>query len=104
MRKIEEQINMAIRARKSWAGSNTTVRAYNDSIDVYLHGHCIAWLDVINDVWTLSSCGWETNTTKSRLNAIADEFGLGGIFQKNWQWYHTKDNKTVPFVDGMKVS
>ena len=70
MRKIEEQMNMAIRARKSWAGSNTTVRAYNDSIDVYLHGHCIAWLDVINDVWTLSSCGWETNTTKSRLNAI----------------------------------
>ena len=37
------------------------------------------------------------------LNAIADEFGLGGIFQKNWQWFHTKDNKTVPFVDGMKI-
>ena len=49
MRKIEEQMNMAIRARKSWAGSNTTVRAYNESIDVYLHGHCIAWLDVINE-------------------------------------------------------
>ena len=103
MRKIEEQMNMAIRARKSWAGSNTTVRAYNDSIDVYLHGHCIAWLDVINDVWTLSSCGWETVSTKSRLNAIMHEFGLGGIFQKNYQWFHARDGKTVPFVDGVKV-
>ena len=103
MRKIEEQMNMAIRARKSWAGSNTTVRAYNDSIDVYLHGHCIAWLDVINDVWTLSSCGWETNTTKSRLNALMHEFDLGGIFQKNYQWFHSRDGKTVPFVDGVKV-
>ena len=103
MRKIEEQMNMAIRARKCWAGSNTTVRAYNDSIDVYLHGHCIAWLDIINDVWTLSSCGWETVTTKSRLNALMSEFNLGGIFQKNYQWYHARDGKTVPFVDGVKV-
>ena len=47
MRKIEEQMNMAIRARKSWAGSNTTVRAYNDSIDVYLHGalYCVVRRD-----------------------------------------------------------
>ena len=103
MRKIEEQMNYAIRHRKNWAGSNTTVRAYNDSIDVYLHGHCIAWLDVITDVWTLSSCGWETVTTKSRLNALMSEFGLGGIFQKNYQWYHSRDGKTVPFVDGVKV-
>ena len=105
MRKIEEQMNMAIRARKSWAGSNTTVRAYNDSIDVYLHGHCIAWLDVINDVWTFSSCGWETNTTKSRLNAILEEFvPERRIFQKNWQWFVSDFlGMAEPFVDGMKV-
>ena len=88
MRKIEEQMNMAIRARKSWAGSNTTVRAYNDSVDVYLHGHCIAWLDVIENVWTLSSCGWETVTTKSRLNAIMHEFGFG--------WYLSEKLPVVP--------
>ena len=104
MRKIEEQMINAIRNRDCWAGSNTTVTVHKDEVDVMLHGHCIAWLDLINDVWTLSSCGWETVTTKSRLNAIAHEFGLGGIRQKNWQWFHVKDNKTVPFVDGMKVS
>ena len=43
-------------------------------------------------------------TTKSRLNALMREFDLGGIFQKNYQWFHeTKDGKTVPFVDGVKV-
>ena len=31
------------------------------------------------------------------------EFGLGGIFQKNYQWFHSRDGKTVPFVDGVKV-
>jgi len=29
MRKIEEQMNYAIRHRKNWAGSNTTVCAYD---------------------------------------------------------------------------
>ena len=108
MRKVEEQMNYAIRHRKNWAGSNTTVRCFKENgitteVNVLLHGNCIAWLDTATNDLFVSSCGWETVTTKSRLNAIADEFGLGGIFQKNWQWYHTKDNKTVPFVDGMKV-
>ena len=103
MRKVEEQMNNAIRNRECWAGSNTTVTVHKDEVDVMLHGHCIAWLDLINDVWTLSSCGWETVTTKSRLNALMHEFGLGGIFQKNYQWFHSKDGKTVPFVDGVQV-
>ena len=103
MRKIEKQMNNAIRNRKCWAGSNTTVTVHKNEVDVMLHGHCIAWLDTITDVWTLSSCGWETVTTKSRLNALMHEFELGGIFQKNYQWFHSRDGKTVPFVDGVKV-
>ena len=104
MRKIEEQMNMAIRARKCWAGSNTTVRAYNDSIDVYLHGHCIAWLDLIENVWTLSSCGWETVTTKSRINALLEEFREGTrVIQKNWEWFISDFGQIKPFTDGMKV-
>jgi hypothetical protein len=29
---------------------------------------------------------WQSKTTKRRLNAIAREFGLPGITQKNYQW------------------
>ena len=50
MRKIEEQMNNAIRHRKNWSGSNTTVRCYKKDgitteVDVLLHGNCIAWFD-----------------------------------------------------------
>jgi len=31
MRKIEEQMNNAIRHRKNWAGSNTTVRCFKEN-------------------------------------------------------------------------
>ena len=50
MRKIEEQMNMAIRSRKNWSGSNTTVTCFKENgvtteVNVLLHGNCIAWFD-----------------------------------------------------------
>ena len=90
MRKIEQQMNRALVNKNNWAGSNTTVR-YNDSTDcssVYLHGHQIATLDHNNQALKLSSCGYQTVTTKSRLNAILDEIDYGcKVFQKQWDWY-----------------
>jgi hypothetical protein len=33
--------------------------------------------------------GWQSNTTKSRLNAILQVHGIRGegVFQKNWKWF-----------------
>ena len=78
MRKVEEQMNMAIRARKNWAGSNTTVRCFKENgitteMQVLLHGNLIAWLDTATNDLNISSAGWETVTTKSRLNALLDD-------------------------------
>ena len=72
MRKIEEQMNMAIRSRKNWSGSNTTVRCFKENgvtteVNVLLHGNCIAWFDTASNDFNISSAGWETVTTKSRL-------------------------------------
>ena len=110
MRKIEEQMNMAIRSRKNWAGSNTTVRCYKKDgitteIDVLLHGNCIAWFDTASNDFNISSCGWETVTTKSRLNAILEEFAPERrVFQKNWQWFVSDFlGMAEPFTDGMKI-
>ena len=105
MRKIEQQMNRALVNKNNWAGSNTTVR-YNDSTDcssVYLHGHQIATLDHNNQALKLSSCGYQTVTTKSRLNAILDEIDYGcKVFQKQWDWYfRSNNNQTVDFWDGM---
>ena len=109
MRKIEEQMNMAIRARKNWAGSNTTVTCFKENgvtteVNVLLHGNLIAWFDTATNDLCISSAGWETVTTKSRLNALLEEFCDGAkIFQKNWEWFISEFGTVKPFVDGMKV-
>ena len=106
MRKIEEQMNHAIRHRKNWAGSNTTVRSFKESVDVYLHGNHIASLDTATHALTLKDGGWQSNTTKSRLNALLDEFVPSmRICQNNWTWYlfDSLDGSKRLFTSGMTV-
>ena len=106
MRKLEKQMNFALSNKSNWKGSNTVVE-YNSNTNcssVYLHGHQIATLDHNTNALKISSCGYETVTTKSRLNAILDETNYGcRVFQKNWNWFVSKYNQTVDFVDGMII-
>ena len=111
MRKIETQMNTAIRNKKNWAGSNTTVFTENDGgtigaeSHVYLHGNHIATYTHKIKELQLFDGGWQSNTTKSRLNALCDEFATGfGVFQKNWDWFisdFSGDKKD--FIDGIIV-
>ena len=109
MRKIEEQMNHAIRHRKNWAGSNTTVRCFKENgitteMQVLLHGNLIAWLDTATNDLNISSAGWETVTTKSRLNAILEEFCDGArVIQRDFEWFLSDFGTLKPFVDGMKI-
>ena len=107
MRKIERQMNSAIRRQVNWAGSNTSV-SYNDSTNcssIYLHGHQIASFDHNLKAVKLSSCGYETVTTKSRLNAILDQLITGArVFQRDFNWYLNYNNQTHDFMDGMILS
>ena len=104
MRKLERQMNFAISNKADWKGVNTQV-LYNNSTNcssIYLHGHQIATFDHNLKAVKLSSCGWQTVTTKSRLNAILDEVKWGArVFQKNWNWFVSFNNQTQDFVDGM---
>ena len=104
MRKIERQMNFALSNKGNWAGSNTSV-SYNDSTNcssVYLHGHQIATLDHSTNALKIDSCGYQTVTTKSRLNAILQEVKGGcRVFQKQWDWCVSYNNQTQSFWDGM---
>ena len=104
MRKIEQQMNTAISNKVDWSSSNTRVE-YNNNTNcssIYLHGHQIATFDHNLKAVRLSSCGWQTNTTKSRLNAILDEVKWGcKVFQKNFDWFVSYNNQTASFWDGM---
>ena len=51
---------------------------------------------------TLRNGGWQSKTTKDRINEALR--GYGQVFQKNWEWYLClKDCRTIPFENGMKV-
>ena len=107
MRKIEQQMNRAIANSTAWSLSNTRVE-FNDSTNcssVFLHGHNIATVDHSTNAVKISSCGWQTVTTKSRLNAILSEVKYGcSVFQKQFDWYLSTNNQTVDFWDGMILS
>ena len=103
-------MNTAIRNKKNWAGSNTTVFTENDSAyglesKVYLHGNHIATYNHTLKELELYDGGWQSNTTKSRLNALCNEFATGfGVFQKNWNWFISDFSGTAkPFFDGAIV-
>lgn len=111
MRKIEEAMIRAILKRQSWTGSNTEVVVASaldhDLIRVYLHRNLICELHVYQS-WFLvrfDHCGWLTNTTKSRLNALAYHLGFDPIRQIDGEWYWAGD-KARPFdhrKDWMRV-
>ena len=104
MRKLERQMNFAVSNKGNWAGSNTQV-TYNESTNcssVCLHGHHIATYDHNLKAVKISSAGYETRTTKSRLNALLTELKTGcSVFQRKFKWYLCNDRNFVDFFDGM---
>ena len=96
MRKIEQQMINAIKSETDWKSGNTkVVNFFNDGdkcvvSSVFLHGNKIA--EVTDTDMTIFDGGWQTNTTKSRLNALCDEFCIAGegVFQKDFKWFVRK--------------
>ena len=101
MRKVEQQMNEAILNRKDFFKGNTSVENYITETGVReaivkLHGNHIA---TIGDTLQISDAGWQTVTTKSRLNALCNEFAEGCyVFQKNFDWFlGDADGNVLPF-------
>ena len=103
MRQIESQMYNAIRTKSDFCKANTMVRIEDGYAFVYLHGNHIATI-ADDGALTLFDGGWQSNTTKSRLNALCDEFARGcGVFQKNWEWFVSTRSGTVDFANGVTV-
>lgn len=85
MRKIEKEMLAAIVTKKRYSNDNTLVEVETDgTIKVYLHSNLIAEISDTS-IW-LSDAGYESNTTKSRLNCILSHFDQPTIYSKNYQW------------------
>ena len=106
MRKIETKMNKAMRHFLPFSSGNTTVVQHRNDMEVFLHGNHIATLCKISMDLRLFDGGWQSNTTKSRLNALLDEFGGGDRdIQKDFTWYLVSnlDNSKRAFFSGMTV-
>ena len=92
MRKIESQMCAAVQSNRNWSSGNTTVHFNEETGEslIRLHGNLIAIVD--EDSMKIFDGGWQSNTTKSRLNALCDAFCIAGegIFQSDFVWYVRK--------------
>ena len=110
MRKIEQQMNMAIRGGVDMFKGNTSVQHYisetgDKEAVVHLHGNHIA--TVGSDFLQIFDGGWQSNTTKSRLNALINEFADAyndGVFQQNFCWFINTANGVRDFINGYEFA
>lgn len=79
-------------------GSNTLMIHYKDGRKAVRY-HTTDIVTEMNDVITLNSGGWKTNTTKDRINQFLRHFDVPFyIQQKNHQWFIAEG----VFYDGMQ--
>lgn len=90
----------AIQSNKNWKSGNTEVITNDTVSNVYLHGNLIA--TVTETDMTIFDGGYQSVTTKSRLNALCQEFCITGegVFQKDFLWYV---RKFVGCINGQNV-
>jgi len=78
MRTIDSNVVNAVNNRKNYKSGNTRVEVVNNNVFVYLHGNLI--YQIVNNVAFFTLAGWNTPTTRSRLNAL----GVN-VKQKNYK-------------------
>ena len=96
-------MNAAVAESRDWRNANTAVTfdADREISEVYLHGNKIA--EIGDDYLQIFDGGWQSNTTKSRLNALIDRFCnavTDGVYQRNYVWYLKDNNVEREFTNG----
>lgn len=75
MRIIEERMIRAIKDNRDWREDNTrVVNTGLGTLEVYLFDNLIARRLNARNEWELTLAGWNTVTTRSRINAILSAF------------------------------
>lgn len=106
MRKVTKAAVQALRWGYNFKQGNTRVEVDEQNpnvVKMYLHGNLIASREYRN--LTVYDGGWESNTTKERLNGILDYYGLGYILQKDFAWYfyNFETSKQEPWTGSLAL-
>lgn len=107
MRKIEEAMCAAVKEHRYWKSGNTEVNVRMDylgmvHIEVRLHCNMIWRYNEAEDMTEFTLAGWNTNTTRSRLNALGvgvttrscEPFVDGQMIDED-KWYEIRNGKLV---------
>jgi len=81
-RKITKESVSAFLDGRKFNKGNMRVVVESDRTELRLHGNTIAIIDALG-VMSVCNAGWESNTTKERLNGLPNV----SVHQKNWKWY-----------------
>jgi hypothetical protein len=103
MRKISRDAAEAFKYNEAFKRDNTEVIVTDKKVVMKLHGNTIAIKDFLaGGEVRLDNCGYTTNVTKERLNAIIEAYGKPHtkIFQKDSVWYRHTDAGSVNTFDG----
>ena len=82
VRKITTDAIRAFRNNQNFKRDNTWVQIVHGRRFLHLHGNVIAEMTQHGELY-ITSAGWQTTTTKERLNG----FPTINIHQKDFQWF-----------------
>lgn len=82
MQKITRLMRDAFMSNTNFKRDNTEVRVTEQCTSIYLFGNRIAYKNNEDNMY-ITTCGWPTNTTKDRLNALPNVH----ITQLKGMWY-----------------
>ena len=96
MRTIEEKIIDALNGSNGIKNLSCRdrVEVDGDTKKYYLWDNLIFWND--DGICYFQGRGWNSLTTKSRLNAVLWSFLKVVIYQKDWKWFLLWQNKKYP--------
>jgi hypothetical protein len=97
MRKITRQASNAFHNSRDFRSGNTRVNRRLAGVELVLHGNIIA-KKISGEGLQINLCGWNTNTTRDRLN------GLEGVQVSTKKGQAYLNGNPIPSNDWVKVS
>lgn len=80
-------------------GNNTYAEILPDnSVGIMLHSTYVVKIHS-DDTYTLQTGGWQTVTTKDRIN----QYSPVKVYQRKYEWFVKLNGKEYPFMEGMVV-
>ena len=87
-------------ANRRKVGNNTYAEILHDgSVGILLHSTYVVKIHP-DDTYTLQTGGWQTVTTKDRIN----QYSPVRVYQRKYEWFVKVNGKEYPFMEGMVVS